>query len=73
MLCYGQTSTGKTFTMEGPEHTDRDRVLAWDEDSSVGVIPRALQHIFTELEAQNAEEFSVRVSYVELYNEELYD
>lgn len=24
----------------------------WDEDSSVGIVPRALQHIFAELESQ---------------------
>lgn len=46
---YGQTSTGKTFTMEG-EHPEQEQ--AWNDDSSVGVIPRALQHIFTELENQ---------------------
>ncbi|CAG9539496.1 unnamed protein product [Cercopithifilaria johnstoni] len=72
LFAYGQTSTGKTFTMEG-EQTNSAYELSWNEDSSVGIVPRALQHIFTELENQDAEEFSVRVSYVELYNEELYD
>uniref|UniRef100_A0A0R3S3J5 Kinesin-like protein n=1 Tax=Elaeophora elaphi TaxID=1147741 RepID=A0A0R3S3J5_9BILA len=72
LFAYGQTSTGKTFTMEG-EQISSAYEHAWNEDSSVGIVPRALQHIFTELENQDAEEFSVRVSYVELYNEELYD
>ncbi|VDK73009.1 unnamed protein product [Onchocerca ochengi] len=72
LFAYGQTSTGKTFTMEGEQNSSVYE-HAWNEDSSVGIVPRALQHIFTELENQDAEEFSVRVSYVELYNEELYD
>uniref|UniRef100_A0AAF5RTQ5 Kinesin-like protein n=4 Tax=Wuchereria bancrofti TaxID=6293 RepID=A0AAF5RTQ5_WUCBA len=72
LFAYGQTSTGKTFTMEG-EQISSAYEHAWNGDSSVGIVPRALQHIFTELENQDAEEFSVRVSYVELYNEELYD
>ncbi|EJD76732.1 kinesin motor domain-containing protein [Loa loa] len=72
LFAYGQTSTGKTFTMEG-EQIISAHEHSWNEDSSVGIVPRALQHIFTELENQDAEEFSVRVSYVELYNEELYD
>ncbi|KAL3989461.1 Kinesin motor domain family protein [Acanthocheilonema viteae] len=72
LFAYGQTSTGKTFTMEG-EQINSSYEHAWNEDSAVGIVPRALQHIFTELENQDAEEFSVRVSYVELYNEELYD
>lgn len=25
---------------------------SWNEDSSIGIVPRALQHIFTELEKQ---------------------
>ncbi|VDK84093.1 unnamed protein product [Litomosoides sigmodontis] len=72
LFAYGQTSTGKTFTMEGEQNSSVCE-HSWNEDSSVGIVPRALQHIFTELESQDTEEFSVRVSYVELYNEELYD
>lgn len=48
---YGQTSTGKTFTMEG-EQINSAYEHAWNEDSSIGIVPRALQHIFTELESQ---------------------
>ncbi|KAG5457414.1 MAG: kinesin motor domain-containing protein [Olpidium bornovanus] len=41
-------------------------------NANAGIIPRALHHIFTVLES-NAIEFSVRASYLELYNEELKD
>nr|GEX98139.1 kinesin-like protein KIN-5D isoform X2 [Tanacetum cinerariifolium] len=38
----------------------------------VGVIPRAVEQLFDTLEAQNAE-YSVKVTYIELYNEEITD
>ncbi|VDM33505.1 unnamed protein product [Toxocara canis] len=57
--------------MEG-EH-DPNGSYSWKDDPHMGIIPRALMHIFTELDRQKVEEYSVRVSYVELYNEELYD
>lgn len=47
---YGQTGTGKTFTMEG-EHSD-DSKLPWEKDPQAGMIPRALQQIFDELQAR---------------------
>ncbi|CAG8581241.1 15539_t:CDS:2 [Acaulospora colombiana] len=67
LFAYGQTSTGKTFTMEGKLDTN-DGALNPD----AGVIPRSLYNIFETLEEESAD-FSVRVSYIELYNEELKD
>ncbi|KAG1669464.1 Kinesin-like protein KIF11 [Nymphon striatum] len=69
VFAYGQTGTGKTFTMEG-EKNDDDH--SWEEDPLAGIIPRTLHQIFEELRKQNVE-FSVRVSFLELYNEELFD
>lgn len=69
LFAYGQTGTGKTYTMEGGS-SDRS---SYKHDPSTGIIPRAVEHIFEELEKTNTEEYSVRVSYLELYNEELYD
>ena len=37
-----------------------------------GVIPRAVKQIFDTLEGQNAE-YSVKVTFLELYNEEITD
>lgn len=66
VFAYGQTGTGKTFTMAGgsPE------VNGWREDKRAGVIPRALAQLF---ELLGAREANVRVSYIELYNEEIID
>ncbi|CAK9805757.1 Kinesin-like protein Klp61F [Anthophora quadrimaculata] len=70
VFAYGQTGTGKTFTMEG---TDNDPSLHWQSDNTAGIIPRALSHLFDELRLVGVQEFSLRVTFLELYNEEIYD
>ncbi|XP_033098854.1 kinesin-like protein KIF11 [Anneissia japonica] len=70
VFAYGQTGTGKTFTMEGERSPDLD--LSWEQDPLAGVIPRSMHQIFDKLKDQEVE-FSIRVSYLELYNEELFD
>ncbi|KAA3681900.1 kinesin family member 11 [Paragonimus westermani] len=70
IFAYGQTGSGKTFTMTG-ERSDKLR-YAWEDDPMVGIIPRALSHLFENLERTGAD-FSVRVSFLEVYNEELFD
>ena len=47
---YGQTGTGKTFTMEGERSSNSD--LKWDKDPLTGIIPRSLNQIFNQLETQ---------------------
>ncbi|XP_065226392.1 kinesin-like protein KIF11 [Planococcus citri] len=70
VFAYGQTGTGKTFTMEG-EKTN-DSTISWENDPLSGIIPRSLSHLFDELRLINAE-YTVRVSFLELYNEEIFD
>lgn len=69
VFAYGQTGTGKTYTMIGEEPETKTFV---DDDNTSGIIPRALNHLFDELRLSELE-FSMRVSYLELYNEELCD
>ncbi|XP_065343491.1 kinesin-like protein Klp61F isoform X2 [Cloeon dipterum] len=69
IFAYGQTGTGKTFTMEG-ERADND--ATWEKDPLCGLVPRVLSHMFDELRLKNIE-FTMAVSYLELYNEELID
>ncbi|GFS11591.1 kinesin-like KIF11 [Elysia marginata] len=71
IFAYGQTGTGKTFTMEGERSPDPS--TTWENDPLCGIIPRALHQIFEDLQKQPDVEFSVRVSFLELYNEELFD
>ncbi|KAI3384564.1 hypothetical protein SNEBB_003630 [Seison nebaliae] len=64
IFAYGQTGTGKTFTMEGDRSKPELR----------GIIPNSFVHLFKEIEAANeTEKFLVRVSYFEIYNEEIRD
>lgn len=70
VFAYGQTGTGKTYTMEGERSPDG--ALSWEEDPLAGIIPRSLHQLFDQLECQDSE-FSVRISFLELYNEELFD
>ncbi|PRQ43350.1 putative plus-end-directed kinesin ATPase [Rosa chinensis] len=67
VFAYGQTGTGKTYTMEGGMRKKNGNLPA-----EAGVIPRAVHQIFDTLEAQNAD-YSLRVTFLELYNEEITD
>ncbi|GMH23207.1 hypothetical protein Nepgr_025050 [Nepenthes gracilis] len=60
VFAYGQTSSGKTFTMNGSQNDP-------------GVIPRAVKEIFERIQRTNEREFLIRVSYMEIYNEEIND
>lgn len=67
MLVYGMTSTGKTYTMTGDE-----KLYDGELSESAGIIPRVLFKLFENLDLQN-EDYVVKCSFVELYNEELKD
>ncbi|XP_059192239.1 kinesin-like protein KIF27 [Centropristis striata] len=66
VFCYGQTGSGKTYTLGGG---------SLDEEG--GIIDRVAQDVFLSLEEKRKNsdgvEATVRVSYMELYREELRD
>lgn len=65
VLAYGQTSAGKSWTMEGPS--------IWDSDFQ-GVVPRCVHKLFEEIEkAPAAIQFQIIVSYYEIYCEKVRD
>ncbi|CAA7271682.1 unnamed protein product [Cyclocybe aegerita] len=68
LFAYGQTGTGKTYTMQG----DLAPTPMGNPSSHAGIIPRVLFRLFHELE-KSSTDFMVKVSYIELYNEELRD
>eukprot|EP00698_Gefionella_okellyi_P006100 TRINITY_DN15560_c0_g1_i1.p1 TRINITY_DN15560_c0_g1~~TRINITY_DN15560_c0_g1_i1.p1 ORF type:complete len:947 (-),score=290.46 TRINITY_DN15560_c0_g1_i1:97-2853(-) len=68
IFAYGQTGTGKTYTMEGSRLRDETGKC----DVHAGVIPRAIAQIFENI-AEQQRDASVKVSMMELYNEELID
>ncbi|ETI28940.1 hypothetical protein G647_01392 [Cladophialophora carrionii CBS 160.54] len=67
IFAYGQTGTGKTYTMSG-DMTDSFGLLS----DAAGIIPRVLYSLFQKLDADEVE-CSVKCSFIELYNEELRD
>lgn len=67
IFAYGQTGTGKTYTMTG-DMTDNFGSYS----DTAGIIPRALYQLFSKLGSDDADN-SVKCSFIELYNEELRD
>lgn len=67
IFAYGQTGTGKTYTMEGSLKEVGDK---FDDDA--GIIPRAMYNLFQSLDASGGE-YTVKLCCLELYNEELKD
>ena len=65
IFAYGQTGTGKTYTMSG-DMTDTLGILSDD----AGIIPRTLYSLFNKLAETDS---TVKCSFIELYNEELRD
>ncbi|KAM5314708.1 kinesin-like protein KIF9 isoform 3-T5 [Glossophaga mutica] len=63
IMCYGQTGAGKTYTMTGATENYQHR----------GILPRALQQVFRMIEERPTHAVTVRVSYLEIYNESLFD
>ncbi|CAL8115348.1 unnamed protein product [Orchesella dallaii] len=72
VFAYGQTGTGKTYTMEGELNTTNTMLFLGVDGKDAGILPRALSDIFDEVRAMSCD-FQVRASYLELYNEELFD
>jgi kinesin family protein 3/17 len=67
IFAYGQTGTGKTYTMEG-----------FNSEGSVeerGIIPRAIEQIFQHIQSNVSarKRFLVRASYLQIYNEQISD
>ncbi|KQJ90276.1 hypothetical protein BRADI_4g30490v3 [Brachypodium distachyon] len=60
VFAYGQTNSGKTYTMRG-------------SDDEPGIIPLAIHDLFRSIQEHMDREFLVRMSYMEIYNEEIND
>ncbi|XP_053865224.1 kinesin-like protein KIF17 isoform X4 [Malaclemys terrapin pileata] len=63
IFAYGQTGSGKSFTMQG----------IVDPPVQKGIIPRAFEHVFESVQCAENTKFLVRVSYLEIYNEDIRD
>eukprot|EP00753_Platysulcus_tardus_P010810 PLAT3065.1.p1 GENE.PLAT3065.1~~PLAT3065.1.p1 ORF type:complete len:556 (+),score=235.79 PLAT3065.1:42-1709(+) len=74
-IAYGQTGSGKTYTMLGPEFEDSGAPrLAARASPTSGIIPRLLEDVFHAMSLASAvEEFEVKVSFLEIYGDALFD
>ena len=63
VLAYGQTSSGKTYTMQGE----------MNNNSTQGIIPRMIEHVFDFIHSQEGSEFMIKVSMIEIYLEKIRD
>jgi centromeric protein E len=60
IFAYGQTASGKTFTMQGTAEVP-------------GIVPLSVRQVFARIRECPDQEFLLRVSYLEIYNEKVRD
>ena len=69
LFAYGQTASGKTYTIEGSARLFDDR----------GLIPRAISYIYSALQSCNSgsakekDDVTIHISYLEIYQDTGYD
>ena len=63
VLAYGQTSSGKTYTMQGE----------MEEEKTQGIIPRMISHVFKHIYKNEDTDFMIKVSMIEIYQEKIRD
>jgi len=84
IFAYGQTGTGKTYTMQGPFYSQEDPNIAiYSKEQYLGLIPRIISYIFAQLfketECCNNDndkspvQYICQASYYEIYNEQIFD
>lgn len=60
VFMYGQTTSGKTYTMLGTPETP-------------GILPCAVRDIFSAIKKDSDHDYKVWISYLEIYNESIND
>ncbi|KAG5363803.1 Kinesin-like protein bimC [Yarrowia sp. B02] len=69
IFAYGQTGTGKTYTMVGDVEGQSD---VGGLSHEAGIIPRVLHSLFRRLEIEGLD-YAVKCTFLELYNEDIRD
>lgn len=71
VFAYGQTGAGKSWSMMGPDLQMRG--MEGFDHSLGGIIPRSTEDIFEKIQQTEGSEFTVQVSYLEVYRETVKD
>ncbi|KAI9101785.1 P-loop containing nucleoside triphosphate hydrolase protein [Phlyctochytrium arcticum] len=66
IFAFGQTGSGKSYTMTGPPGAEM-------HPEHSGIILRSLMYIFEQIHQRSDAQFTVRASYLEIYNEHVHD
>lgn len=62
LFAYGQTGSGKTYTLTGG-----------DSYEERGIIPRSVAYLYNQIKRQNEWNYTVRTSYIEIYNTSVFN
>ena len=63
IFAYGQTGTGKTYTMVGE----------FNDDNNKGIIPRAFDYIFENVKQDKEHKYNIMISFIQIYLEHIQD
>jgi len=63
IFAYGQTGTGKTYTMVGD----------FGDKKNKGIIPRAFDYIFEEMSKDTEHKYNISISFIQIYLESIQD
>lgn len=78
IFAYGQTGSGKTFTMEGYKYEQNEKGMVVpkidDRSENQGIVQRCARVITEEVaRARKHRHIVIMVSFLEIYNEKIYD
>ncbi len=79
ILAYGQTSSGKTYTMEGYDYIQSDEGPVPDtkHGGNLGVTPRCIKKLFDKVKVLNHQDqdvkYTIQCSFLQIYQEKIYD
>ncbi|KAM7438087.1 Kinesin-related protein 12 [Porites harrisoni] len=72
-FAYGQTGSGKTHTITGPLENSAVKERFIPDPDMQGLIERSFHYMFELMESHADVEYTIRASYLEVYNEKIQD
>ncbi len=80
IFAYGQTCSGKTYTMSGYSNLVDNQALVldsslklWNSSDQMGIIPRMIYDLLKKLKEKTDIKCSIKLSYTEIYMEKIKD